>query len=93
MTSFDARLISGGLREIRIRAPEVRSIELMGDFTNWKAISLSDAGSGWWIVALPIKTGLHEINVRVNGGEWVTPPGLLQKHDEFGSSVGILVVE
>ena len=93
MTSFDSRVTSGGLREIRIQAPGVSSVELMGDFTNWKPVSLRDAGSGWWVAALPIKTGIHEMNVRVNGGEWVTPPGLPQKHDEFGSSVGVLVIQ
>jgi 1,4-alpha-glucan branching enzyme len=93
MTSFDTKVISGGLREIRVQAPGVSSVELMGDFTNWTPISLRDAGSGWWIAALPIKTGIHEMNVRVNGGEWVTPPGLPQRHDEFGSSVGILVIQ
>lgn len=93
MTSFDTKVISGGLREIRVQAPGVSSVELMGDFTNWAPISLRDAGSGWWVAALPIKTGIHEMNVRVNGGEWVTPPGLPQRHDEFGSSVGILVIQ
>jgi hypothetical protein len=93
MTSFETRVASGGVREIRILASGVSSVELMGDFTNWKPISLRDAGSGWWIAALPIKTGIHEMNVRVNGGEWVVPPGLPQKRDEFGSSVGVLVIQ
>jgi 1,4-alpha-glucan branching enzyme len=93
MTSFETRAVSGGLREIRVRAPGVSSIELMGDFNNWKPVSLRDAGSGWWITALPITTGIHEINVRVNGGQWVVPPGLPQKRDEFGSSVGVLVIQ
>ena len=93
VTSFETRVVSGGLREIRIQAPGVSSVELMGDFTNWKPISLRETGSGWWITALPIKTGIHEMNVRMNGGQWITPPGLPQKRDEFGSSVGVLVVQ
>jgi 1,4-alpha-glucan branching enzyme len=93
MTSLETRVISGGLREIRIQAPGVSSVELMGDFTNWQPISLREAGSGWWIAALPIKTGIHEMNVRVNSGQWVVPAGLPQKRDEFGSSVGVLVIQ
>lgn len=92
MTSFETRVISGRLRELRIQASGISSIELMGDFTNWKPISLRDAGSGWWTTELPITTGIHEMNVRVNGGQWVVPPGLTQKRDEFGSSVGVLVI-
>ena len=80
------------LREIRIQASGISAIELMGDFTNWKPISLRGAGSGWWTTELPITTGIHEINVRINGGQWVVPPGLTQKRDEFGSSVGVLVI-
>jgi hypothetical protein len=32
------------------------------------------------------------MNVRVDGGTWVIPPGLLPLKDEFGGSVGLLVV-
>jgi hypothetical protein len=33
------------------------------------------------------------MNVRVDGGKWVVPQGLQKKSDEFGGSVGVLVVE
>lgn len=92
MTSFEIKVIPGVGRELRVRAPGSTSVELMGDFTNWKAISLRDTGLGWWSVALPITTGIHELNVRLNGGQWTVPPGLMEKHDEFGSSVGLIVI-
>jgi hypothetical protein len=31
--------------------------------------------------------------VRVDGGDWVVPPALLSLKDEFGGSVGLLVIE
>ena len=92
MTSFEIKVIPGGDRELRVRASGVTSVELMGDFTNWKPVSLRNAGLGWWSIALPMTTGIHELNVRLNGGKWTVPPGLMEKRDEFGSSVGLIVI-
>jgi hypothetical protein len=46
-----------------------------------------------WSVTLPINTGKYEMNIRINGGPWTVPPGLLSMLDEFGGSVGLLVVK
>jgi len=47
----------------------------------------------WWSVTLPLKRGNYQMNVRVNGGQWLVPPGLLSMVDEFGGTVGLLVIE
>jgi hypothetical protein len=65
----------------------------MGDFTDWNAVSLGRGNDGWWTVTLPIPRGIHEVNVRINGGSWAVPAGLPRKSDEFGSAVGVLIVE
>jgi hypothetical protein len=44
-------------------------------------------------VKLPINSGKYEMNIRINGGPWTVPPGLLSMLDEFGGSVGLLVVQ
>jgi 1,4-alpha-glucan branching enzyme len=75
-----------------VRAPGAAAVELMGDFTNWQPVSLKSTGSEWWTIALPITTGIHELNVRMNGGPWTVPLGLMEKRDEFGSSVGVVVI-
>jgi hypothetical protein len=33
------------------------------------------------------------MNIRLDGGPWTVPPGLLAMLDEFGGSVGLLVVQ
>jgi len=33
------------------------------------------------------------MNVRLDGGKWLVPPGLLSMLDEFGGTVGLLVVD
>jgi len=42
---------------------------------------------------MPIARGTHQINLRVNGGRWIVPPGLTPITDEFGGAVGLLIVE
>jgi len=34
----------------------------------------------------------RQINVRVDGGPWTTPPGIPTMHDTFGGDVGMIVV-
>jgi hypothetical protein len=92
ISSFDIIATAAGTRELRIRAVSAGSVEIMGDFTSWQPVSLNTAGTGWWTVRLPIMPGIHEMNVRVNGGPWVVPPGLTARSDEFGGKVGVLVV-
>lgn len=89
---FDIRPSTADAREIRVYEPSARSVEIMGDFNDWRPVQLSRAESGWWSIALPVSKGIHEINVRVDGGLWVVPLGLPAKSDEFGGKVGIMVV-
>ena len=90
--SFVVRNVASGKREIRIREASARTVEIMGDFTDWNAVSLERGGDGWWTVTLPIPKGVHEMNVRINGGSWAIPEGLPRKSDEFGGAVGVLIV-
>lgn len=82
-----------GLVSLRIRDTAGRSVEVMGDFTDWQPVALHDAGGGRWEIALPIAPGVHRFNVRVDGGRWGVPPGVTVVADEFNGSVGIVVVE
>lgn len=78
---------------LRVNAPSARLVEISGDFTNWVPARLAPAGEGWWSITIPIKNGKYQMNVRVNGGQWLVPPGLLSIADEFGGTVGLLVIE
>jgi hypothetical protein len=37
-------------------------------------------------------SGKYQMNIRIDGGPWIVPPGVLSMLDEFGGSVGLLVV-
>lgn len=89
-------LVSRGERNLvtlQVNAPGARLVEINGDFTNWIPVPLVPATGGRWSVSLPIKSGKYQMNMRVDGGQWFVPPGLLSMSDEFGGAVGLLVIE
>lgn len=81
-----------GQRVIRVRAPGARSVEVMGDFTAWQALSLTPAPAGWWTATLAIPPGTYQLNVRVDGSAWDAPADVLEITDEFGARVGVIDV-
>jgi hypothetical protein len=79
-----------GRRTIRVHAPAARSIDIMADFTSWETLALARTTDGWWAATLAIAPGTYQLNVRVNGGPWDVPAGLLETIDEFGARVGVI---
>jgi hypothetical protein len=90
--TFEMLESGGGERTIVVKAPGARSVVVMGDFTDWQPLVLLRAGDEWR-VTLPIPAGAHRVNLSVNGGPWVVPPGLTPIPDEFVGSAGLLVVK
>lgn len=82
----------GPMRVIFVRAPAARTVELMGDFTDWQTVSMRRAANDEWEVAMRIAPGSHRLNIRVDGGEWTAPPGASTARDEFNGVVGLVVV-
>lgn len=74
-------------------AGDASSVDVTGDFTEWRATALRQAGSGTWEVTLRIAPGRYRLNVRVNGGRWGVPAGVTPVADDFQGWVGTLVVE
>ena len=83
---------SGALHTIRIRTAAAKSVEIMADFTDWQPTSLINAGHDVWELQLKLTPGVHRLNVRIDGGDWMVPAGARQEQDEFGGVVGIIVV-
>ena len=76
-----------------VRAPGASSVELAADFTDWHPVMLERVmEEGAWQLLLPIASGLHRLNVRIDGGKWIAPAGTTRSDDEFGSEVGIVAV-
>ena len=84
---------SPGSVSLVVNAAGAQIVEVSGDFTGWIPMKLERAGNGWWSATLPLTPGQYQMNVRVDGGTWLVPPGLLSLQDEFGGSVGLLVID
>lgn len=80
-------------RTLVVRAGGIERIEVMGSFTNWEPRVLTRYGRDHWELTVPIAMGLHEINIRIDGGKWRPPPGLPTRRDGFNGEVGLLVIE
>jgi hypothetical protein len=80
------------LHTIRVEAPDARTVELTADFTDWQPLPLRRAGEGTWEITVRIDSGVHRVNVRLDGGPWIVPKGLRVEADDYGGSVGVLVV-
>ena len=91
--AFTVQALPSGAQRIRLRAPSAARVQLAGDFTAWQPVELRRAGDGWWETELPARAGTHEVSVRVDGGTWEAPPGLVVIVDELGGRSGLLVVE
>jgi hypothetical protein len=92
VATFDVKRNRDGTVRLRVRAPGASSVELMGDFSDWDPLSLERTVGDSWQIVLPLATGTHRINIRVDGGEWGVPPGIGTLRDEFGDVVGVLLI-
>jgi hypothetical protein len=91
--AFDVADAGNGQYRLSLVAPNARRVEVSGDFTRWKPVSLGRSENGRWILTVPLVTGTHRLNARVDGGDWIVPPGLTTMSDDFAGEVGVLVIE
>jgi hypothetical protein len=92
-SGFSSLATEDGTQLILVRLPGAAVVELMGDFTNWTPVLLVPGEDNTWRLRMHIPAGIHEVNVRMDGGPWRVPPGLTQVDDGFGGKVGRFVVE
>ena len=78
---------------IRVRAAGARRVELTGDMTQWQPIPMAFLGAGRWEAIVEMNPGLHQLNLRADGGAWLPPPGFPTAIDGFAGEVGIVVTE
>ena len=90
--SFEMKPGLGGLQKFVIRVSGVETVDVMGDFSDWSPLMLSRRGRDLWELSVPLSPGMHQINVRVDGGQWVAPPGMPTMRDSFGGEVGLIGV-
>jgi hypothetical protein len=80
------------MQKIIVRIGGVETVDVMGDFSDWSPLTLIRHGRDLWELSIPLSAGRHQINVRVDGGPWIAPPGVPTMRDGFNGEVGLLVV-
>lgn len=81
----------GAVVTIRVAAPREAVVEYATSHGDWQPVRATFDGSAHRsVVTLP--AGVHRVSVRVNGGDWHAPTGLVGERDEFGGTRGIVVV-
>ena len=75
-----------------VHAPHARRVELMGDFTDWRPLVMQREADDHFAARIRLPAGSYRINVRVDGGTWMAPPGTTQVADEYNGAAGLLVV-
>ena len=89
---FEVRPLATGTQKITVRVGGVEMVEVMGDFSDWSPLVLMRRGRDLWDITLPVTPGVHEINLRIDRGVWLAPPGLPTRKDSFNGEVGLIVV-
>ncbi|HTK57001.1 MAG TPA: glycogen-binding domain-containing protein [Gemmatimonadales bacterium] len=90
--TFEVRDAGNGERELVVTAASATSVEIAGDFTDWRPVALAKDGEKWR-VRLSIPRGVHRFNLRLDGGAWRVPPGVAHATDEFGGEAGLLAID
>jgi hypothetical protein len=90
--SFEHHAAAAGMQRIVVRVGGVERVDVMGDFSDWSPLTLVRRGRDLWELSIPMSAGMHQINVRVDGGPWMAPPNLPVMKDGFGGDVGLMTV-
>ncbi len=92
ISKFDIAEAGLSLERVQVRIAGVQNVEVMGDFTDWQPVEMVQRGRDLWEALLPIGSGVHQLNVRVDDGKWLPPPGVPTMRDGFNGEVGMLVI-
>jgi len=90
---WQARRLEGQSWTLEVRAPGARLVEVTGDFTQWEPLRLDHSGGDRWQTTVMLEPGVHQVNLRVDGGAWMPPPGAPTTADGYGGTTGVVVAE
>jgi hypothetical protein len=93
LRTWTARSLGDGRTVVRVRCTNAGRVELAGDFTDWTPVALDAVYGGMWEAELPIAPGLHQVQIRLDGGAWQVPPGLPTAQGEFAGVAGVLLID
>lgn len=92
-STFIVQRETAGRYRMRVKIAGARVVELASDCTRWQPVVLARERENEWEIVLPVSAGSNLVNIRVDGGQWIAPPGLVAKTDDFAGVVGVFVVD
>ena len=93
VSAFELRPAGTAVQRVTARIGGVETVEIMGDFSDWMPLPLIRRGRDLWELLVPMGPGVHQINLRIDGGKWIAPPGMPSMKDGFNGEVGVLVIK
>jgi hypothetical protein len=84
--------VSAGWAVFRLpRAEHARAPMVLGDFSDWRPVAMTDEG-GAWVARVRVAPGAYHYAYRTAEGEVVVPEGVPTVDDGFGGRSALLVV-
>jgi hypothetical protein len=71
---------------------DARTVEIAGDWNDWKLEPLRRDGQGRWRVPDTPGPGVYRFNLRIDGERWIVPEDVPSIDDGFGGEVGLLII-
>lgn len=66
------------------------SARVMGEMTGWRPVELEPLGRGRFAGWFLAPGGTYRVNVSLDNGPWIAPPGMPRVEDGFGGLVGLI---
>jgi hypothetical protein len=85
-----SRRTNDGLVQVFFLVPAGSRVRMMGEPTGWLPVTLERTRDGRWTTWLEVGPGTYRINISVDDGPWVAPPGVPAIADGFDGLVGLL---
>ena len=81
---------SAGVVRVIFMLPGGDSAKVMGEMTGWRPVALEPLGRGRFVGWFLAPGGTYRVNVSLDDGPWIAPPGMPRVEDGFGGLVGLL---
>lgn len=90
----DVRVERAGRGRVRLvfRVPGARAVAVAGEWNGWDNAPLTARPDGRWETVVRLGPGAYRFALVVDGERWTVPAGVPSMPDDFGGSVGLLVV-
>ena len=89
---FEIQSLPGGGVRLTLAVPDATTLDIAGEWNDWTPAPMERTDDLRWTVALPLAAGAHRFALIVDGTRWIVPGGVTRLPDDFGGTVGLLIV-